>query len=313
MSRGIRVLLGLVVLGLVLLTVDPTAAWRLLVRADPWLVGFGVVGLTVVHVVAASAWWSMLRIAAGVELPWRRAVATFYAAQAIGGVTPANVGGDLHRAVTLRGAGLGWGAAVAPLIVQRATSYLALALLAVAAIVVLAPMSDLPLPMVAIGGGTAVLISLAAWLVLSPPAVATGLRSWFVRRVDGAGGSDARLADGLGRSAVVGLASGLVFHALSIGLTFTLILALDPDIPALPALAALTVGRLSLAVPITPSGLGVQEGALAVLFGTIGLSPETAVAGLLLGRLALVSTTVVGAVLLARAGRMPLDVVRRAS
>ena len=102
------------------------------------------------------------------------------------------------------------------------------------------------------------------------------------------------------------LASGLAFHTLSIGLTLLLILALDPVIPLPVALAAITVARLSLAVPITPSGLGVQEGVLALLFGSVGLAPETAIAGLLLGRLALVLTTGIGVLLLAGSGRVPL-------
>ncbi len=66
--------------------------------------------------------------------------------------------------------------------------------------------------------------------------------------------------------------------------------------------------RLSLAVPITPSGLGVQEGVLAALFASIGLAPETAVAGLLLGRLALVLTTGIGVLLLARSAGVPLTI-----
>ncbi len=58
--------------------------------------------------------------------------------------------------------------------------------------------------------------------------------------------------------------------------------------------------RLSLAVPITPSGLGVQEGAAAVLFGSIGLAPGVALAALLLARLSLVLTTLIGVALLER-------------
>lgn len=293
---------------LVLVTVDPVAAASLLARANLLLVLLGVAGLTAVHLVAASAWRSMLSVMAGIRVPWARAIATFYAAQAIGGVTPANVGGDVHRAVALRSAGLSWTASVAPLIVQRATSYVALGVLSVVAVAVLASSSELALPLVAIGVLTAALVGLGAWLVLAPPPPLAGAGAWLLRRFGGAPGVELRRTVGLRRAIALGLGSGVAFHALSVGLTFLLILALDPVIPPVPVLAAITIARLSLAVPITPSGLGVQEGVLAVLFGSIGLSPGTAVAGLLLGRLALVLTTGIGVWLLARSDRGPIVV-----
>ncbi|MEO6578002.1 MAG: lysylphosphatidylglycerol synthase transmembrane domain-containing protein [Candidatus Limnocylindria bacterium] len=307
-SRALRVLLGVGVLALVVFTIDPVQAAGLLARANLLLVLLGVAGLTAVHLVAASAWRSLLAILAGIRLPWTRAIATFYAAQAIGGVTPANVGGDLHRAVALRSAGLSWTASVAPLIVQRATSYVALGALSVVAMVVLASSSALAMPLVGIGLLTAVVVGLGAWLVLVPPPPLAGAGAWLMRRLGGTPGVELGRVSGVGRATTLGLGSGVAFHALSVGLTFLLILAIDPLIPTVPVLAAITVARLSLAVPITPSGLGVQEGVLAVLFGSVGLSPGTAVAGLLLGRLALVLTTGIGVWLLFRSDRGPVVV-----
>lgn len=311
---ALRVLLGLGILVLVLLTVDPVAALGLLARADPLLLLVGVTGLTAVHLVPATAWWAMLPMLAGIRVPWSRAASTFYAAQAIGGVTPANIGGDVHRAVAVRGAGLSWAASVAPLIVQRATSYAALGLLSLLAVAVLVSSSALAVPLVAVGVGTVVLVAIGSWLVLAPPSRLAGAGRWLLARLGapetrGAPATPAaepRRAARLGRATALGLASGLAFHTLSIGLTLLLILALDPVIPLPVALAAITVARLSLAVPITPSGLGVQEGVLALLFGSVGLAPETAIAGLLLGRLALVLTTGIGVLLLAGSGRVPL-------
>jgi uncharacterized membrane protein YbhN (UPF0104 family) len=63
----------------------------------------------------------------------------------------------------------------------------------------------------------------------------------------------------------------------------------------LPVVAAIVVARLSLAIPILPSGLGANEAILAVLFTGLGLFPQAAIAGLLLGRVALLLTTLVGA------------------
>jgi uncharacterized membrane protein YbhN (UPF0104 family) len=75
--------------------------------------------------------------------------------------------------------------------------------------------------------------------------------------------------------------------------------------------AALALARLSLAVPIAPSGIGVQEGALAALFILLGASPETAVAASLLGRLSLLTTTGIGLALIARRRSPSLSLVAR--
>jgi uncharacterized protein (TIRG00374 family) len=74
--------------------------------------------------------------------------------------------------------------------------------------------------------------------------------------------------------------------------------AINPDAVSLASIAALAVARLTLAIPISPSGLGFQEGALSALFVAIGLAPETALAALLLGRISLLTTTLVGAIAL---------------
>lgn len=73
---------------------------------------------------------------------------------------------------------------------------------------------------------------------------------------------------------------------------------MDPAATGPAVLAAITIARLSLAVPILPSGLGANEAILALLFAGLSLSPQTALAALLLGRVALVLTTALGTVLL---------------
>ena len=132
-----------------------------------------------------------------------------------------------------------------------------------------------------------------AWLLVTPPSGLRGLRDRLI------GGTSVPLARSRG-AAAIGMGTGLAFHAAAIGLTGLLVLAVDPSVPILPVLAALAVARLALAVPITPSGLGVQEGVLAVLFTALGLAAGIALAAMLLARLALVLTTVIGVVPLVR-------------
>lgn len=126
--RRARLLGGVLVLLMVVGGVDPAAVVDSLAVADLPLVAIGVLALTAVHLVPAAGWRAIVGVTSGVWLPWRATLAISYAAQAIGGMTPANLGGDLHRAAVMRRSGYRWPAAVAPLVVQRATSYLALRL-----------------------------------------------------------------------------------------------------------------------------------------------------------------------------------------
>ena len=293
-----RAALGLAVLLAVMIGVDRAAIGDRLGQASFVLVVVGVLGLAVVHAVPAGGWRAILGTTTGVWLPWRSALGLYYAAQAIGGVTPANFGGDVHRAATLRGSGHGWSVAVAPLIVQRATSYLALSGLSLIALAVLAADADLAGTLVAIGGAFAGVVGLGAWLLLAPPGPLRGGHARLVRLVGGTEEPGGGRVNDLGAATMTGLLTGVGFHAISIGLTWLLVLAVDPGAPAAPVLGALTVARLSLAVPITPSGLGIQEGALAFLFASLGLAPDAALAAMLFARLSLLLTTGVGVALL---------------
>jgi uncharacterized membrane protein YbhN (UPF0104 family) len=284
---------GVAVLLFVLAGVDPAAVRASLADADLWLVLAAVVGLTAVHLVPAAGWRAIHGRTTGRWLSWRGTVELSYAAQAIGGVTPANLGGDLHRATVLRRSGQNWDAAVAPLLIQRATSYLALSALAIAACAILAVRAPVAGGLSIAGVVVAVGVAGIAWLLVAPPSPLRGPRDRLL------GGTPAPLHGTRGATAI-GLGTALAFHAIAIGLTGLAVLAVDPTVPIVPVLAALAVARLALAVPITPSGLGVQEGVLAVLFAALGLAAGTAVTAMLLARLALVFTTMIGVVLLVR-------------
>jgi uncharacterized membrane protein YbhN (UPF0104 family) len=284
---------GLGILVVVLAGVDPAGVAEALAGTDVPLVVLGVLGLTAAHLVPAAGWRAILATTTGIRLAWRTAIRLYYASQAIGGVTPANLGGDVHRAGSLRRSGHDWSAAVAPLVVQRATSYLALSTLAAVALAYLAARTPMASGIVLGGLAVAAIAAVAAWLLLAPPGFLHGLRDRLIRSA-GAGPVPLRAA------VLIGVGHGMAFHALAIGLTAAIVLAVEPAAPVGAVLAVLAVARLSLAVPITPSGLGVQEGAAAVLFGAIGLAPGVALGALLLTRLSLVLTTLIGVALLQR-------------
>ena len=308
-----RWVLGLAILLLVALSLDIPRTLQHLASANLPLAVVGVGGLTAIHLVGAVTWRVLCMQLSGFRLGVGSATSRYYAAQALGGLTPANLGGDAYRIYALRSAG--FDAAVAPVIVQRATSYLALSLLGFVAFVVLAPSTPLATGILAGAAIVSVLSVLVAFVLLAPSPALRRVRSAFLRLMGTPRQADAiqiqPLSKASVRAAATGIVLGLVFHAGAILFTYLLVLAVLPTAPLLPVLAALAAARQSLSVPILPSGIGVQEAVLVVLFAGIGLSAEGALAAMLLGRVALLTTTAVGAAaLLADRGRAQLGTSR---
>jgi uncharacterized membrane protein YbhN (UPF0104 family) len=297
---AIRWALGVGVVALMVVGLDSGEVAARIGAANGLLAATAVLGLTAVHALGAMTWAILCRQLGGLRLSWPTALRVYYAAQALGGITPANLGGDAYRVVAVRSARVGWGAAVAPVIVQRATSYLALAALALPAIGVLAFGSH---PSSAILPAALVLCAAAGVVGVAMLAAPQRLHRLLARRphVPAHPEAEPAIAEWTRpalRSVVTGTGLGLAFHGVSVFLTALLLAAVDPSAVGIPVVAAIVVARLSLAVPFLPSGLGATEAILAILFTGLGLAPQTALAGLLLGRLALVLTTVVGAGLL---------------
>ena len=297
---ALRWALGVGVVALMVVGLDSGEVAARIGAANGLLAVTAVLGLTAVHALGAMTWAILCRQLGGLRLSWPTALRVYYAAQALGGITPANFGGDAYRVVAVRTARVGWGAAVAPVLVQRATSYLALAGLALPAIGVLAYGSH---PSSAILTAALLLCAAAGVVGVAMLAAPQRLHRLLARRPHGPARREAEPAIAEWtrpalRSVVTGTGLGLAFHGVSVLLTALLLAAVDPNAVGIPVVAAIVVARLSLAVPFLPSGLGATEAILAILFTGLGLAPQTALAGLLLGRLALVLTTVVGTGLL---------------
>ena len=299
-----RWLIGIAVVLLLLTGFDGSAVLTRLAASDVALAAAGIAGLTAAHVMAAATWRALVGMTAGLRLPWSATLRCYYAGQALGGVTPGNLGGDVYRIHAMREGGHAFDASVAPIVIQRATSYLALSCLGGAALVMLASSSQVATWIVVPAVGLCVLGGVLAAALLVPPRRLAGLHGHLVQFLGArAAGHESRVsarptATVPWRATLVGFASGMAFHVGCILLTSLLVLAVDPGAISLPAVSAVAVARLSLAVPISPSGLGFQEGALSVLFVGIGLAPETALAALLLGRVSLLATTLIGAAVL---------------
>jgi uncharacterized membrane protein YbhN (UPF0104 family) len=293
----LRALVGVLILVLLISTLDLNTIVTKAAAANLWLVLFSVTGLTLDHAVAGFAWREIARFIRAGHMSIKTAVASYYVAQAFGGLTPGNLGGDAYRVYALRRAGQSWTSSALPVLIQRATSFLALAALGAAGVALLPSASGIGTPLLVTGAALSLGLAVPIVLLLrrrSDPLAA--LRALEDVREDKRG-------KGLPPALAVGFALGLVFHAVGILLAFALVMAVAPGTGSLAVLGAVAVARLTIAIPLSPSGIGFQEGALAVLFVGIGLQAETALAASLLGRLSLLSTTAVGVGVMFSRGR----------
>ncbi|MEX1156455.1 MAG: lysylphosphatidylglycerol synthase domain-containing protein [Chloroflexota bacterium] len=273
---------GAALLIVVLVQVGGGGVLDLLGTADLRIALPAISGLVAVHLLGAATWRLLQSRVSGWAPSWPATIRTYYVAQGIGGLTPANLGSDVYRVAAVRGQ-LPWSDAALPIVLQRVVSSAALAMLGVVGLTLLP--ARMPAGVWMAGSVAIVLvvaaaaISLARRQAVSVRAAANGVGMWSVT-----------LASGFGLS--------LVFHAVSLALGLAIVASIGPVAALLPILGALAVARLSLLVPLTPSGLGVQEGLLAVLFIGIGQPADLAIAASLLARLSLLVTTLIGALLL---------------
>ena len=307
---GIRWAIGLILLGTLISTLDLGALGARLGSLNVGIAVPAILGLVAVHLVAAASWRRLTWHLAGVRLGWRTTIRLYYAGQALGTVTPANLGADVYR-VMATDDGPGRMRMAGPVVIQRLMSIVALLLLgALGALVV--PIDGLgpfvaALLLLAVGVGALTVVatrgapSLRARLVRGPV-----LRLVQRLGLDGAAGPVTGTASAnVASAARDGLGLGLVFHGLSLLMGLALVASVEPSAVAQPleVLGALAIARLSLTVPISPNGIGIQEGALAILFVQLGLPPDVALAAALLNRLALLLTAGIGAIALARGVR----------
>jgi uncharacterized membrane protein YbhN (UPF0104 family) len=280
-----------------------------LAGADLRLAVPAIAGLVAVHLIAVSSWRRLTANLVGRDLAWPLAVRLYYAALAVGTVTPANIGADVYRVTALRDRAA-VGRLTRVVVVQRLTSLAAVAYLGVVGALAL-PIDGLG-PFVVLVGMLGAALAVAVVFLSSSPGRMAGLAGSMLRQL---GLDDAGTFHGRLRSALVdGFGFGLAFHLTSLVLGFLLVAAVDPAVAGgqpIVVLASLAVARLSLALPITPNGIGVQEGLLGVLFFQLGLAPETAIAAALLNRLALLLAAGLGALSLASSEQAPAVLAAR--
>jgi uncharacterized membrane protein YbhN (UPF0104 family) len=273
--------LGLAIVAFLLLRFDLRSVMGTLQQVDLRIAIPAIIGLVAVHLLGAAAWRDLSIRLADVRLGWWPTITHYYAAQAVGSITPANLGADAYRLAAVRRPGREWMSLLLPIVVQRVTSQVALSLICLAALALL-PYSSSTVPIIVAG---------AAFIGVSAVVLVVVRMRPELRRMT--------LSP---RAWVWALASGtslaLAFHLGSIVLVYLLVVALGGHAAAGPVIASIAVARLAILIPLSPSGLGFQEAALSVLFLQIGLPAEMALATALLNRLALLGTMALGASLI---------------
>ena len=289
--------LGCAIVVFLLLRFDLGAVARTLQHVDLRIAASAILGLVAIQLVGAVAWRDLSRRLADVRLGWWQAITHYYAAQAVGSITPANVGADAYRLAAVRERGRGWATLLVPIVVQRLTSYGALSLVALAALALL-PGSPSTLPIILAGAGLIFGSTVVLLFVRQPHLLSVPLRLVPERMRP-----DLRATTLTARDWAGALASGtslaLAFHLGSIAMVYLLVVALGGHAGAGAVIASIAVARLAILIPLSPNGLGFQEAALSVLFLNIGLPAEIALATALLNRLALFATVALGAAFMA--------------
>jgi uncharacterized membrane protein YbhN (UPF0104 family) len=264
---------------------DPTALTRQLAGVRWTTATPAIVGLVVAQTVACAGWRRILHTITGLHVPWGLALPAYYESVTVGALTPANIGGDVYRASLARALGSAWSDAISLTVVHRLSSYLAAVVLGALGLTVLFPHSLGAVPFVLFG--VVVTAGMAAFvhrtgrprLFVVLPFVRTPLTFAFARMQR--------------RAFAYGTFWGLLFHGLSLLLSYVLLLSVDPAAPP-RALAALATARLAALLPVSISGIGVQEGSAALLLPLAGVPASAAIAASLLSRLALIGTMVTG-------------------
>ena len=293
LGTTLRVAFGVCVVVALLLFFDVRSMASALSEADWRLAAPAIVGLSAVQLLGVAAWVFLSSQLSRAPLPWRYAARSYYAAQVLGSVTPANIGADAYRIHSATKGSGGLERAALPVAGQRVTSYLALlALGALASCIVPFP-DGFALTMAMLGGALIVVVALG-WGVLRLVPKAKQRVAQLARRLGltafGAEMPRLRLLRGL----TGGFALALLFHGISLFLTYVLVLSVSGSADMFPTLAALAIARLSILLPFSVNGLGFQEGALTILLPQVGVSAEAALAVSALNRLGLLLTVGLG-------------------
>ena len=286
--------LGFVILISLLLSLDMARLGSVLSGVNWALALPAIGGLTAMHLVGAITWKFLSRRLAGIRFQWRNVVASYYAAQAVGSLTPSNIGADVYRVHAASANGHNWKATVIPIAVQRGSSYLGLLFLGTLALLLIPTPAGTAMVVVLLAGVVA--ISVLGFGIFKLSNFAPTSIIGRVTHVFHDTSLETAIKGHQWRTTLGGaLLLALCFHAGSTFFGYVVFLATGEEGAVVQILGALVLARLTILLPFSVSGLGFQEGALVLLFQEIGMPAETALVVSLISRLAFLLTIAIGA------------------
>jgi uncharacterized protein (TIRG00374 family) len=309
MERGVRkfVVLGKVLVGIGLIALLTLLSdWRASVERLEHLSFFwtGIAIGASVTGIALSAWrWQLLVDVVASGLRFWVALRYYWIGAFFSAIMPSSVGGDIVRLGLARHVG-GIGPIAASMLVERATGFAVLFVLAALAILIgpqlplHAEVRQLIFMIVA-----AVAVALVL-LVRTGPAVnrasawlgSSAMRPamWLLTKVEGLVGALAQYRHA--RAALVSTCLlSVLFYCLMTLFQFSTIKAVGGDVGLTHALMVTSLVAVTMALPVSINGIGVSEGAFVVLFAQVGVPVETGFAGAILRRVLITGIQVVGA------------------
>lgn len=328
MQRRWRLLVGLGLLLVLVLIVDPRALLRAAADAQPGWLALGLACAVAANLVSAVRWWSLARwLGADVAPGW--AIARYFGGVALNAMLPgAVVGGDVYRAHALVGAGLPWGPAAASVLVDRLGglwALVAMGLIGVSFGLASADVAGLHALRLSPGGGTIavlILVSVALLMMLGPVVMVSNVGVSRARpggRIDLAEDETAsavpagrlrhlqkaaRGVSALGRrpgaraQLLVQLGLSVIVQAGSIATLACAGAALGLSLAAWVWVSAAVPVFVMATLPVSFGGWGSREAAAIVALGLFGVSAPLALGVGLLYGLAALAQALPGALLL---------------
>ncbi len=277
--------------GVVIWLTDWGALWLALRAARPAYL-IGCVAIYFVGIWLSCLKWRSLLYAQGVRARLRQLIRWYLIGGFAGSFLPSDIGGDLGRGYLAARMFDDKAAVWSSIVAERITGLAGMAALASLAMLLAPQLLGWPmwLPLLLLGGGAVGgAVGLAA---LRSPRLLAVLPAPLRRVADVLRTILERYRQHPWTIAYCLLIS-IIYHSLTAYSLWLILLALDPQTPPQAALVSPLVGLIGL-LPLTPGGLGVREGALAVLLTRSGVAAGPAVAAALVSRALLTLTALSG-------------------
>jgi len=256
--------------------------------------------LYLVGIVVRAYRWQILLSALGMDIPLARLTNLYFVGTFFSSFLPTGIGGDVVRVYELSKQSKRPIESVGTVLLDRATGFLVLFLIALVALL-------FSYPLIAPNVAAAILLlCLGSWAGLGLILRRDWLERWGLLRIMDRIKQLRELYESVtacGLKAIGGaLAISFVFNVLLIAVNYLIALSLGVNIPIWYFFLFIPLISFLLVLPISLSGLGVREGGYVYLFAQAGVSAPLALAMSLLFYALNVATGLIGGVLYALEG-----------